>query len=176
MPQLTPAEVDAFLHERGHLLRVATVDADGMPRNVPIWYIVHDGRIVFTPRDRSVFLANLRRDPRVGLSIDEAELPYRKVSIQGRAELLHGPGEDDEWRELYREIAARYIDRDAADAYVNTTSDQPRALLGVALDPARSRVTTWRMPVAGEDPSGIWHRRYYHDGTKMATRAAGSAE
>jgi hypothetical protein len=35
------------------------------------------------------------------------------------------------------------------------------------------------MPVAGEDPTGIWHRRYYLDGTVMAersdqARAAGS--
>ena len=171
MPKLTAEEVDAFLAEPGHLLRIATVDADGMPRNVPIWYIVHDGRIVFTPRDRSAFFANVVRDPRVGLTIDDDAIPYRKVSIQGRAELLRAPGEDDAWRELYRDIAARYIPRHEADAYVDGTIDQPRALLGVSLDPERSKILTWRMPVHGEDPSGIWHHRYYHDGTAMARRA-----
>ena len=163
MPGLTPTEMDEFLAEPGHLLRIATVDADGMPRNLPIWHIVHDGRVVFTPRERSVFLANVLRDPRVGLTIDEETSPYRKVTIQGRAELLHPVGEDDVWRDLYREIAARYIPRREADAYVDATIDEPRALLGVSLDPGQSKITTWRMPVRGEDPASIWHRRYYHD-------------
>ena len=50
MPQLTSAEIDAFLDEPGHLLRVGTVDDDGFPRVVPIWFIRHDDEILFTPR------------------------------------------------------------------------------------------------------------------------------
>ena len=171
MPQLTPDEITTFLHEPGHLVRVATVDDDGMPRNVPVWYVSDGDRIVFTPRDRSVLFRNVQRDPRVGLTIDEEALPYRKVAVQGVAEILHEPGHDDAWRDLYRSIAGRYIAQQEADAYVDATIDQPRALLGVSLDPTQSRVVTWRMPVAGEDPTGIWHPRYYHDGTAMAERA-----
>ncbi len=37
-------------------MRIATVDEDGMPRNVPLWFILHDGQIVFTPRIHSVLL------------------------------------------------------------------------------------------------------------------------
>ncbi|MEO5723768.1 MAG: pyridoxamine 5'-phosphate oxidase family protein [Ilumatobacteraceae bacterium] len=171
MPKLTVSEAAAFLEEPGHLLRVATVDTDGMPRNVPIWYIVDQERIVFTPRVHSVFLANLLRDPRVGLTIDEASLPYRKVTIQGMAELLYAPGADDEWRDLYLRIASRYVSVDAAQAYVQNTIDQPRALLGVALGGASSKVSTWRMPVGDEAPTGIWARRYFLDGTVMANIA-----
>jgi nitroimidazol reductase NimA-like FMN-containing flavoprotein (pyridoxamine 5'-phosphate oxidase superfamily) len=171
MPKLTATESALFLAEPGHLLRVATVDADGMPRNVPIWYIVVDGRVVFTPRVHSVFLGNMMRDPRVGLTIDEGALPYRKVTVQGTAELLYAPGADVEWRETYRAIAQRYIPVEAAEAYVQNTIDQPRALLGVALDPAVSKVLSWRMPVHDEDPTGIWARRYFVDGTKMADMA-----
>jgi nitroimidazol reductase NimA-like FMN-containing flavoprotein (pyridoxamine 5'-phosphate oxidase superfamily) len=171
VPKLTDEEIESFLAEPGHLVRVATVDDDGMPRNVPIWFIHHEGMIVFTPRAHSVFLANLLRDPRVGLTIDEEPLPYRKVTVQGRAALLHPTGEDDVWRDLYRSIAYRYVPKDQADAYVDNTIDQPRALLGVPL--ADSKVTTWRMPVDEEDPTGIWHRRYYLDGTIMARLADG---
>ena len=39
--------------------------------------------LLFTPRGPSVFLANIRRDPRVGLSIDEDPLPYRKLTVRG---------------------------------------------------------------------------------------------
>lgn len=171
MPKLSADEITTFLGEPGHLLRVATVDEDGMPRNVPVWFVVDEDRILFTPRDRSALYGNVRRDPRVGLTIDEEALPYRKVTVQGWAEIVHEPGDDDAWRPLYRSIAGRYILREQADQYVDGTIDQPRALLAVSLDPIRSRVASWRMPVAGEDGTGIWHRRYFHDGTLMAEAA-----
>ncbi len=170
MPQLTSAEVLDFLDEPGHLLRLGTVDDDGFPRVVPIWFIRRDDELLFTPRGPSVFLANIRRDPRVGLSIDEDPLPYRKVSARGTARIVYDVGEDDEWRDLYRAIAKRYVPPEAADAYVDDTIDQPRALIGVPLGDA-SRTTTWRMPVADEDGTGVWHRRYYLDGTHMAELA-----
>lgn len=173
MPKLTEAEVEQFLDEPGHLLRVATVDEDGMPRNVPIWFLRDGGRILFTPRAHSVFLTNLLRDPRVGLTIDEDPLPYRKVTVQGRAERLYEPGQDAEWRDTYRQIAYRYVDREEADAYVDSTIDQPRALLAVPMSGEGVRTLTWRMPVGEEDPTGIWHRRYYLDGTIMARLADG---
>lgn len=170
MPQLTREEADAFLDEPGHLLRLATIDADGFPRLVPIWFIRRDDEILFTPRGPSVFLGNIRRDPRVALSIDEDPLPYRKVTVQGTARIVHDLGSDDEWRDLYRAIAKRYVPAEGADAYVDNTIDQPRALIGVPLG-GGSRTTTWRMPLADEDPTGIWHRRYFLDGTRMAELA-----
>lgn len=175
MPQLSEGELDAFLGERGHLLRLATVDADGTPRVVPIWFIRDGDDVLFTPRGPSVFLANIRRDPRVGLSIDEDPLPYRKLTVQGTARIVREPGDDDAWRDLYREIAKRYVDDDAAEAYVSGTIDQPRALIAVSML-APNRTSTWRMPLPGEDPTGIWHRRYYVDGTAMAERADQGAD
>ena len=65
MPRLTERELTDFLDEPGLLLRLATIDDSGMPRISPVWFVYQDGAIVFTPRARSVFLANLRRDPRV---------------------------------------------------------------------------------------------------------------
>ncbi len=169
MPKLTDAETVSFLEEPGHLLRLATIDDDGWPRLVPIWFIHVDGEILFTPRQESVFLANLRRDPRVCASVDEDPLPYRKVTVQGEVRMVHDLGEDDVWRDLYRGIAGRYVPAEAAEAYVTDTIDQPRALLAVPL--AGSRVSTWRMPVDDEVGTGIWARRYYLPGTKMAARA-----
>lgn len=174
MPKMNDVELTAFLDEREHLLRLATVDSDGMPRVVPVWFTHRDGNVLFTPRAESVFLANLRRDPRIGLSIDEDPLPYRKVSVQGSAEILHEVGDDDVWRDVYREIACRYIDAEGADRYLAATIDQPRALIGVNL--AGAKVTTWRMPIDGEAGTGIWAGRYYADGSRMATEHSAGAE
>jgi PPOX class probable F420-dependent enzyme len=166
---MTEAEVSAFLDEPGHLVRIGTIDADGHPRVVPTWFLRQDDDVVFTPRAPAAFLANLRRDPRVGLSIDEEPLPYRKVTVQGEVRVLHEPGEDDVWRDTYRAIACRYVPVEQAEAYIQNTIDQPRALLAVAL--STSKVTTWRMPGEDEAPTGIWARRYYLDGTHFAELA-----
>lgn len=170
MPKLSRSEVDTFLDERHHLLRIATVGTDGYPSLVPVWFIRRGEDLLFTPRAASAFLGDLRRDPRVAVSVDEDALPYRKVTIRGDVRMVHDLGADDEWRDLYRSIAKRYISDEAADGYVDGTIDQPRALLAISLA-APSRVTTWRMPLPGEDGTGIWHRRYYGDGTMMAQLA-----
>ncbi|MCU0259576.1 MAG: pyridoxamine 5'-phosphate oxidase family protein [Ilumatobacteraceae bacterium] len=168
MPKLTDDEVAAFLDEPGHLVRIATVDDDGMPRVLPLWFVLEDGRLWFTPRAPAVIWRNIERDPRVGMTIDETAHPYRKVVLQGVAEVVHRPGDDDAWRDRYRRIARRYTPEEWADAYVDGTDDQPRALCAVALSAPTTRVSTWRMPVQGEDPRGIWARRYYLPGTKWA--------
>lgn len=173
MPKLSTREIADFLAEPGHLLRLATVDDDGMPRISPVWCTHRPsdgglGSILFTPRERSAFFANLRRDPRIALSIDEDALPYRKVSVQGRAEIVHGLGNDDAWRDVYREIACRFIPKANADGYLAATHDQPRALLSVSLDDAV--VTSWRMPVDGEPGTGIWAAQYYADGSRLRNK------
>ena len=150
MPKMDEAEVVGFLDEPGHLLRIANVDDDGWPRVVPIWFIRQGDDIVFTPRGPAVFLANIRRDPRVAL-VDRrgpAAVPQGDGAGRRRAS-LHDVGDDDVWRDLYRVIANRYIPDEQADDYIQNTIDQPRALIGVSM--ADARTTTWRMPVDDED-------------------------
>ncbi len=165
MPRLSDVERDNFLADPGILMRIAVVRDDGRPLVTPIWFLHENGCIYFTPREKSAWFACLRRDPRVALCIDEQPLPYRKVIVEGTAELVHDIGEDDQWRDLYRRIAGRYVPQDAAEAYVQNTIDQPRGLYRVLL--ADADVTTWRMPLEGEEDMGIWHDRYYTPGTSF---------
>ena len=160
MPQLPRADAEAFLTEAGHLVRIATTDGDGSPLVIPAWFIYEDGRILFTPRERSTWRRNLERDPRACLLIDEEQPPYRKVVARGQVEVVHPLGADDEWRDVYRRIAMRYVPEAWADAYLADTHDEPRSLLG--LDLSTARLTTWRMPLGGEDPLAVWAPRYYH--------------
>jgi len=165
MPRLTPRERAEFLAEPGVLMRVAVVRADGSPLVTPLWFIYEDDAIHFTPRARSEWYVCLKRDPRVALSIDEQPLPYRKVIVEGVAELVHDLGADALWRDQYRRIAQRYVPEAAAAAYIHTTIDQPRALFRVPLD--RAKVRSWRMPLEGEPGDGIWHQRYYAEGSRL---------
>jgi PPOX class probable F420-dependent enzyme len=166
MPVLTSEEQRAFLEEPGVLMRIAVVREDGSPLVTPIWFLYEDDAIYFTPRENSAWFRCLRRDPRAALCIDEQPLPYRKVLVEGRAELVHDLGEDDAWRDLYRRIATRYVPPAGAEAYIQDTIDQPRGLYRVRLGDAK--VTSWRMPIAGEPAAGIWHPRYYRPKTKLS--------
>ncbi len=163
MPVLTKTERDEFLNTPGVILRIAVTRDDGSPLVTPIWHILFEECIYFTPRERSEWFQCLRNDPRAALCIDEDSMPYRKVIVEGSAELVHDIGEDDSWRDLYRRIAARYIPGEAAEAYVQNTINEPRGLFRVPL--AASKVRSWRMPVEGEAQEGIWHQRYYQDPT-----------
>lgn len=165
MPRLTAQERDTFLAERGVVMRIAVVRADGSPLVTPIWFVHEDGAIYFTPREKSEWFACLRRDPRCALCIDEQPLPYRKVLVEGAAELVHDVGADDLWRDLYRRIAHRYVPPEAAEAYVTNTINEPRGLYRLPL--AAAKVSTWRMPVEGEDAQGIWHQRYFQPDTRF---------
>ena len=165
MPRMTTDERNSFLAEPGVLMRIATVLPDGSPLVTPIWYLFEEGAIWFTPREKSEWFDNLRRDPRVCLSIDEESMPYRKVLVQGSVELVADIGRDDDWRDRYRRIAARYVDPVGAEAYIQATLDQSRGLYRLAT--AEARVRCWRMPLPGEDYSGIWHSKYYRPGTQL---------
>jgi len=167
MPKLSQIEIDDFLAERNHLARIATVAPNGAPSVVPVWFIYERGHVLITPRKHSAFLANLRREPRVAITIDEDTGVYRKVLVEGTAKILHEVGEDRKWHDVYRRIACRYVEEAAADFYLSETRDQPRALIGVECE--KAKVTTWRMPTADEPYSGIWARRYYDTGTRMAS-------
>jgi PPOX class probable F420-dependent enzyme len=169
MPKLNEREIDTFLAERGHLARIATVKADGAPSVVPVWFIFENGSVLITPRKNSEFLANLRRNPRVAITIDEDQAGYRKVLFEGAAKILYEVGQDRKWDDVYRRIACRYIDEESADRYLTETKDQPRALIGV--ERAHAKVTTWRMPGGDEPYTGIWATRYYEPGSKMAQAA-----
>lgn len=163
MPKLKATERDQFLQEPGVVMRIAVVRADGSPLVTPIWFIHENNAIYFTPREKSEWFNCLRRDPRVALSIDEQVMPYRKVLVEGAAELVHDVGEDDDWRDLYSRIAQRYVGIEGARQYIQNTIDQPRGLYRVAIEHAT--MVTWRMPVEGEASMGIWASRYYVSGT-----------
>ena len=149
-------------------MRIACVRADHSPLVTPVWFIHKDAAIYFTPRAESEWFGCLKADARVALCIDEENLPYRKIIVEDRAKMVHNLGEDDLWRDLYTEMAERYIDQEFARAYVDNTIDQERALFSVPV--TQKNAKSWSMPYKDEDETGIWHHRYYAKGTKFSKK------
>ncbi len=98
---MTDDEARAFL-EAGRDLQVASINADGTPHLVTMWYVVRDGEVAFWTYGKSQKIVNLRRDPRLAVLVATGDRyeELRGVSISGRAELLDdrdeviGYGED----------------------------------------------------------------------------------
>ncbi|MEV4057314.1 PPOX class F420-dependent oxidoreductase [Amycolatopsis sp. NPDC049688] len=87
----------------GHL---ATVLPDGAPHSVPVWVDPEGDRIAILTGPDSRKARNLRRDPRVALSLTPLDNPFEPVIIRGRvAEWLEG---DAAW-EIVDRIATKYI-------------------------------------------------------------------
>jgi PPOX class probable F420-dependent enzyme len=94
--------------EAGPIAHLATVLPDGAPHTVPLWIGVHEDRIVLLTGPDSRKARNLRRDPRVALSIAPADNPFEPVVVRGRVvEWLEG---DLAWPIIDR-ISMKYIGR-----------------------------------------------------------------
>lgn len=84
------------LFEGPNYLFVATLNADGSPQVTPVWTSLDDGRISFNTVVGSVKERNLRRDPRLAVSITARDDPWDKVDIRGRAvEFITGEAADE---------------------------------------------------------------------------------
>ena len=66
------------------IAHLATVLPDGAPHSVPVWVDPEGDRIAVLTGPDSRKARNLRRDPRVALSLTAADNPYQPVLIRGR--------------------------------------------------------------------------------------------
>jgi PPOX class probable F420-dependent enzyme len=103
---LDPYIRDTF--EGTPIAHLATLLPDGAPHAVPLWVDTHGDRIVFLTGPHSLKARNLRRDPRVALSVAPAENPAEPIVIRGRVvEWIEG---DEGWKIVDR-IAMKYLGR-----------------------------------------------------------------
>jgi PPOX class probable F420-dependent enzyme len=86
-----PDDVTALLR-KPNLAVIASVRPDGQPVSVPTWYLFEDGRVLVNMDEGRRRLDYLRSDPRVSLSVIDAEDWITHVSLQGRmVELVDDP-------------------------------------------------------------------------------------
>ena len=72
------------LLEAPNFCHVATLRRDGSPHVNPVWVDVEDGLVVLNSAEGRAWPGNVRRDPRVTLSVMNLENPYEYVEIRGR--------------------------------------------------------------------------------------------
>ncbi|HEY4458618.1 MAG TPA: PPOX class F420-dependent oxidoreductase [Pseudonocardiaceae bacterium] len=88
------------------IAHLATLLPDGAPHSIPVWIGTRGGQIVIITGPDSQKARNLRRDPRVAISLTPPDNPYQAVIIRGRVvEWIDG---DPGWA-IVDEIAKKYI-------------------------------------------------------------------
>lgn len=93
----TPA-IDAELS--GHLRRhrnalIATTTGSGAPQVTPVWYLWDGEALSASVPGWTVKVANLRRDPRVAICVDD-EVAGCYATLSGRATIVEGAPDDRE--------------------------------------------------------------------------------
>ncbi|MEM4310048.1 MAG: PPOX class F420-dependent oxidoreductase [Candidatus Nitrosocaldus sp.] len=62
----------------------ATISRDGSPHVVPVWVDFKDGYVIVSTTTSRVKYKNVKRDPRVTISIVDRNDPYNAAMIKGR--------------------------------------------------------------------------------------------
>ena len=101
---MTNEEIQAFLQAE-RTLQVATLDHDGYPHLVAMWYILREQQIAFWTYARSQKALNLRRDPRLTCLAETGEnySELRGVQIKGQATLIEDRASVQQYGELIME-------------------------------------------------------------------------
>ena len=77
-------ETQKALLRAKNFAHIATIDDDGAPQVTPVW-VDYDGKhIIFNTEKKRAKAKHLSRDPRVSLSLTNAENPYHYMEVRGR--------------------------------------------------------------------------------------------
>lgn len=114
MVEMTKEEYVTFLLKGTKTGKLATVRDDGRPHVVPIWFVMDGDKLVFNTGELSVKARNMKRDPRVSLSVDDQKPPYSFVTVEGTVSFSEDPDQLLHWA---TRIGGRYMGEDQTEAF-----------------------------------------------------------
>ncbi|MCX5200695.1 PPOX class F420-dependent oxidoreductase [Streptomyces sp. NBC_00237] len=109
---------------------LATVSADGSPQTSPVWVGRDGDELLVSTQDGRLKVRNMRRDPRVSLTVYAASDPGAYVEVRGVAEIA-----EDEGRALAVALAEKYEGAGAGEEYLRLPETAVR--LAVRIVPTR---------------------------------------
>ncbi len=125
MATLTPG-VRALFEGRnfGHL---ATIMSDGSPQVSVVWVDLEGDNILVNTAEGRIKPRNVRRDPRVAISIYDQDVPYKSAAIQGEVIEVRTEGA----LENIHKLARKYM---GVDEYPNLKPGDQRLLFVIRAD------------------------------------------
>jgi PPOX class probable F420-dependent enzyme len=133
------AQQAAAMLAQSHKMQLATINRDGTPHLVTMFYVMTDGQIAFWTYRSAQKARNLARDPRVTCLVESGEeyFELRGVQVAGVARCIEDPaGVLDIGRRLAAVTAGL-----SADALAEYTEHTARKRVGFVVEP--QRIITW---------------------------------
>jgi PPOX class probable F420-dependent enzyme len=101
-----PTDVRELFHAPNYV-HLATLRADGSPRNWVVWVGLEGDKILVCTSNTIWKARDMRRDPRVAMSVTDGANPYRMATVQGRVVEVR-PDEDCRYMDP---ISMKYTNR-----------------------------------------------------------------
>ena len=111
---------------------LSTLMPDGTPQVTPVWVDYDSGYVLFNSARGRQKDRNLRRDPRLALSILDPDNPYRYIEVRGRVIEVTEQGADDHIDRL----AKKYL---GVDQYPNRRPGEVRLIYKVQVERVRTQ-------------------------------------
>ncbi|MFQ5415436.1 MAG: pyridoxamine 5'-phosphate oxidase family protein [Myxococcota bacterium] len=126
---MTREEQRAFI-ENQKTVQIATINRDGSPHLVPLWFAVVDGDVVLETFSKSQKVKNLERDPRITLLFESGSKyeELRGLAIYGEAELVRDP---ERVHQLHMAVLRRNteLDEDTLDKATRSMAAKKTAIV-----------------------------------------------
>ena len=104
---IVPQDREDILTKRS-FAHIATIGPNGEPHSSPVW-IDWDGQYLkFSQTTSRQKVRNLKRDPRIAVSVHDPDQPYRYLEVRGKVARI----EDDPDKAFINKMAKKYIDED----------------------------------------------------------------
>ena len=101
-------ESHADILEQPVLAHVATVGPDGEPQNNPVWFGWDGENVLFSQTTQRQKYRNVQDEPRIALSLVDANNPYRYLEIRGEVARI----DPDPDNAFINSMAKKYMDQD----------------------------------------------------------------
>lgn len=113
--------------EAANFASIATAMADGAPHVSTVWVDVDGDDVLVNTAEGRVKTENVRRDPRVAISLFDQDDPYEQVVVHGRVVEVTSEGAD----EHIDRLARKYL---GLEAYPWRSDGERRVILRIRPD------------------------------------------
>jgi PPOX class probable F420-dependent enzyme len=129
MPPIPSTHRDLF--DKKAFAHIATIGADGAPQVTPVWIDFDGTHVRFNTARGRVKTRNLERNPRVALSVQDPDNPYRYLQVRGRVTEMTEKGADAHIDALAKKYTGQ-------DRYAHRTPGEVRVTVKITADAIQS--------------------------------------
>lgn len=102
-----PQDLEELLAKRS-FAHIATIGPHGEPQSSPVWIDWDGTYLKFSQTTTRQKYRNLKREPRIAVSMHDPDMPYRYLEVRGKVARV----EDDGDKAFINKMAKKYIDED----------------------------------------------------------------